>query len=106
MTDAEQPLEVPVAGEVVTVDAVVPSTAEQNAAADRARGRTTVQVGIPAALVILFEWGCAMAHWDLDPWGAGTGLPGTVAGALTAVLTVALAFRMNPKRAASDQQGG
>lgn len=92
------PIDPPVGGQAVTVDAVIPSLAEQNAAADRARGRTAVQAGVPGALVILAEWGCALADLDLDPWSDGTGLPGTVAGALVALITVALAFRMNPKR--------
>lgn len=86
----------PVAGEVVSIDAVVPTTGSENAKNERARGRTSLQAGIPGASIIIFEWLCALAKLDLDPYSDGTGLPGAVAGALTAVATVAIAFRMNP----------
>ena len=89
----------PVVGEPVAppVAAVVPTVTEQNAAADRARGRTAVQVGIPAALVGIGSWAARLAHLDLDP-GPGMDLPADVAGYFVAVLTVLLAFRMNRKR--------
>lgn len=60
-------------------------------------GRTSVQVGIPWALATLFEWGCALRGWDLDPWSEGTGLPSTVSVALVGVITVVLAYAMNRK---------
>jgi hypothetical protein len=77
--------------------AVVPSLAEQNATADRARGRTAVQVGVPAALVGIGSWAARLAGIDLDP-GAGVDLPADVAGYFVAVVTVGLAFAMNRKR--------
>lgn len=77
--------------------AVIPSVPEQNAAADRARGRTAVQVGVPAALVGIGSWAARLAGIDLDP-GAGVDLPADVAGYFVAVVTVALAFAMNRKR--------
>lgn len=90
----------PVVGEPVDppVAAVVPSVSEQNAAADRARGRTAVQVTTPTALVVLIDWACALQGWDLDPWSEGTGLPNSVSAAIVAVLTVVMAIRMNPKQ--------
>lgn len=97
MTDVDQaaavvgePVEVPVA-------AVIPSTAEQNENADRARGRTAVQVGVPAALVGIGSWAARLGGIDLDP-GAGVDLPADVAGYFVAVVTVGLAFAMNRKR--------
>jgi hypothetical protein len=95
------PLPAPVTGtEVDTGDTATihPSVAEQNTAADRARGRTAIQAGIPGALIIIAEYLFALADVDLDPYSDGTGLPGAVAGAVGAILTVALAVRMNPKR--------
>jgi hypothetical protein len=77
--------------------AVVPSLAEQNATADRARGRTAVQVGVPAALVGIGSWAARLAGIDLDP-GPGVDLPADVAGYFVAVVTVGLAFAMNRKR--------
>lgn len=94
----DQPIPTPVSGEVVgQVDVMIPSAADQNAAADRARGRTAVQVTWPTAVVILAEWLCAMQDWDLDPYSDGTGFPTTVAAAFVAILTIASAWRMNPK---------
>ena len=98
--EIRQPGAAAVSGELVEAPeaAVIPSDAEQNAGADRARGRTAVQVTIPSALVIIFDWLCALAGLDLDPWSTGTGLPASINVAMTALATVALAFRMNPKR--------
>lgn len=76
--------------------AVIPSTAEKNAAVDRARGRTSIQVGIPAALVGIGSWWMRLHHVDLDP-GAGTDLPADVAGYFVAVVGLGLAFAMNRK---------
>lgn len=89
----------PVTGELVEAPeaALIPSRAEENSAADRARGRTAVQVGIPAALVGIGSWLARLNGVDLDP-GTGIDLPADVAGYFVAVLTVALAWRMNPKR--------
>lgn len=83
--------------ERVEPPAVTVALASQNASADRARGRTAVQVGIPAALVGIGSWVARLNGVDLDP-GAGIDLPADVAGYFVAVLTVALAWRMNPKR--------
>lgn len=98
-TGTDQAIPVPVSGELVDppAAAVIPSTAEQNAAADRARGRTAVQVGIPAAIVGIGSWAARLAGLDLDP-GAGVDLPADVAGYFVALVTVILAWRMNPKR--------
>lgn len=87
-----------VSGQLVDLDTVqvVPTPAEQNAAADRARGRTSIQVGVPAAVVGIGSWVARLAHVDLDP-GAGMDLPADVAGYFVAVVTVALAFCMNRK---------
>lgn len=88
----------PVSGELVELPeaAVIPSDAQVAATADRARGRTAVQVGVPAAIVGIGSWLARLFHVDLDP-GAGVDLPADVAGYFVAVLTVLLAFRMNPK---------
>lgn len=89
----------PVTGELVDppAAAVIPSQAEENSAADRARGRTSIQVGIPAAIVGIGSWFCRLKGVDLDP-GAGIDLPADVAGYFVAILTVLLAIRMNPKK--------
>lgn len=89
----------PVSGELVELPAaaVIPSVAEENSAADRARGRTAIQVGTPAALVGIGSWFARLHHLDLDP-GAGIDLPADVAGYFVALITVMLAWRMNPKK--------
>lgn len=84
-----EPVDAPIA-------AVIPSDAQQAVTADRARGRTAVQVGIPAALVGIGSWLARLWHVDLDP-GAGVDLPADVAGYLVAVLAYLLVLRMNPK---------
>lgn len=81
-------------GELTTV---TPLPGEQAERADRARGRTAVQVGVPTAIVIIGSWLARLAGLDLDPEVAGVDMPAEVVGAWVAVLTVALAFRMNPK---------
>lgn len=101
MTDATVPepgTGEPISGELLDLPAavIIPSKAEENSAADRARGRTAVQVGIPAALVGIGSWFARLKGIDLDP-GAGIDLPADVAGYFVAVLTVLLAWRMNPK---------
>src|SRR5687767_463231 len=59
-------------------------------------GRTALQVGTPAAIVGIGSWLARLNGVDLDP-GAGIDLPADVAGYFVAVITVALAWRMNPK---------
>lgn len=84
----------PVVGEVVNVDAIQPSPAQQR---DDARGRvgnTAVQAGTPGALLIVAGWAAALADIDLAP-GAGTDLPANVAAAIASLLTVAMAWFMN-----------
>ena len=84
----------PIAGELVTIDAVVPS-AEANKADGRNRiGNTAVQVGVPTALVTIGSWIAQLAGLDLDP-GAGVDMPTIVAGSWIAVLTFAMAWAMN-----------
>lgn len=58
-------------------------------------GRTTVQVGVPTALVTIGSWVARLADIDLNPDSEATDLPIEVAGAFVAVLTVLLAFTMN-----------
>lgn len=82
------------AGDTVTV---VPTPSAQAQQADRARGRTAVQVGTPAALLAIATWLLRLAEVDLDP-GAGVDMPAEVAGAWVAILGVVLAFRMNPRK--------
>lgn len=57
-------------------------------------GNTAVQVGIPAAIVGLGSWICALLHIDLDP-GAGTDMPAQVAGYFVAVIGSGIAWLMN-----------
>ena len=83
-----------VAGELIEF---TPSEAEQNAGADRARGRTALQVGIPGALVVIGSWMARLGNLDLDP-GAGVDMPANVTAAWIILVTVALAIRMNPKK--------
>lgn len=89
----------PVSGELVDPPAatVRPDQASQNASADRARGRTAVQVTLPAAFVGIGVWLAGFAHLDLDPLGPGREIPGPVAGYFVAVVAYLLAVKMNPK---------
>lgn len=57
-------------------------------------GRTSVQVGVPAAIVGIGSWVARLAGVDLDP-GAGVDLPADVAGYFVAVIAVVLAGWMN-----------
>ena len=90
----------PVSGELIGAEeaTVIPSEAEQNTAADRARGRTAIQAGGGSFVVVLIEYGFALARVDLDPWGEGTGFPGVGNAALVGLITIIAAYRMNPKR--------
>ncbi len=88
----------PVMGEALTIDAIIPSADSQAADRQNRIGKTTVQVGLPTALVTIGTWVARLAGIDLDP-GAGVDLPAEVAAALVGVLTVVLAFRMNRKPA-------
>lgn len=92
------PTREPIAGELIEAPdaAVIPSEAEQNAGADRARGRTAIQVGLPAAIVGIGSWAARLAGWDLDP-ASGMDLPAEVAGYFVAIVATGLAFWMNPK---------
>lgn len=58
--------------------------------------RTTVQVGVPGALVIVGTWVASLAHLDLDP-GAGRDIPANVTAALIVLITAVLAAGMNRK---------
>lgn len=84
----------PVAGEAVTIDAVVASQDQQ--AADRSSriGRTAVQATPGAALVIIGCWIARLAHIDLDP-GTGVDMPSEVVAAWGVVATIAAAWAMN-----------
>lgn len=94
---ATDPEAAAVSGELVTPEAtVIPSAATQNATADRARGRTGIQVSTPFAILTIGTWILRLADVDLDP-GPGVDLPAEVAGAWVAVIALVLAFRMNPK---------
>ncbi len=57
-------------------------------------GRTTVQVSLPAAVVVIGTWSARLGGLDLDP-GAGVDMPAEVVAAWVAVMTVLLALRMN-----------
>lgn len=87
----------PIAGEAVTLEAVIPSADQQAAEASNRVGRTAVQVGTPAALVAIGTWIARLNGLDLDP-GPGVDMPAEVAGAWVAVLGVLLAVRMNRPR--------
>ena len=96
---ADPTIPAPVTGTAVAppTAAVIPSASEQNAAADRAVGRTVVQVGIPTAVVGIGVWLMRLLDVDLDP-GAGRDLPADVVGYFIAVATWAGARTMNPRR--------
>lgn len=86
-----------VAGERVTVDAVIPS-AEANKAQGRLNiARTGVQTSLPGALVVVGTWAFLLAGVDLDP-GPGTDMPATVAAAFTSIGTILGAYLMNRGR--------
>jgi hypothetical protein len=87
----------PVAGNVVQVDAVVPSAEANKAQGRSAIARTGIQAGVPAALLVVVGWQCQLHHVDLDP-GAGTDFPSNVSAALALLLTVAAAYWMNRGR--------
>jgi hypothetical protein len=87
----------PVAGNIVQVDAVVPSAEANKAQGRLAIARTITQGGIPTAVLIILTWAGAMAKLDLDP-GPGTDLPAPVGGAFVFVgLTIAV-YLMNRGR--------
>lgn len=89
----------PVTGELVDppAAAIIPSVAEENSAADRARGRTAAQLTTPFAILVIFTWALRLAGVDLDP-GPGVDLPTEVGGAWVTVFGLLLAIRMNPKK--------
>jgi hypothetical protein len=60
-------------------------------------GRTTVQVGIPVAIVGIGSWLARLFDLDLDP-GAGVDMPADVVGYWVGIVTVGLAWWMNRKR--------
>lgn len=94
---AEGPLPSPMSAEIVgQAMEVTPTAAEQSTAADRARGRTTIQVGTPAAIVVIGSWIARSFGIDLDP-GVGEEMPPEVVAAWIALVTVGMAVWMNPK---------
>lgn len=97
MTDPAVPPGEPVAGDLVQVDAVVPSAEANRAQGRLAIARTGVQTGVPGAVIVVAGWAAQLAHIDLDP-GPGTDFPATVAAALGVLLTVAMALAMNRGR--------
>lgn len=102
-TAPEETIASPITGEVVgTTDVFVPSRSEQNAAADRARGRTVVQVGLPGAVVIIGTWLARIIGVDLNPLPGVEDMPPEVTAAFIIVATAGLAFRMNPKNDGGD----
>jgi hypothetical protein len=60
-------------------------------------GRTTAQVGVPTAIVVVASWLARLFGIDLDP-GAGVDMPPEVVAAWVAVLTVGAAWAMNRRR--------
>lgn len=58
-------------------------------------GRTTTQVGIPSALMVIAVWALRLWGVDLNPAAGEEEMPAEVVAAFVAVLTVVLAFRMN-----------
>lgn len=84
----------PVAGERVTMDAVVPSAESNKAQGRLAIARTVTQTSVPGALLVIFTWAFALGHIDLDP-GPGTDLPAVVGGAFVVVGTSLAAYLMN-----------
>lgn len=84
----------PVAGELVELQAIQPSDAQQRSDARGRIGNTAVQTGIPGAVIVIGTWVCALGHIDLDP-GPGTDMPAAVVGAFGALLTVLIAWKMN-----------
>lgn len=58
-------------------------------------GRTAMQVGVPASLVVIAHWAARLAGIDLDPNAAGVDMPAEVVAAWIAVVTVVLARWMN-----------
>lgn len=99
MTDAA-PDAAPVTGELIDPPAatVQPDQASQNAGADRARGRTAIQVGTPGFLVIIGTWYARLKGIDLNPLPGEEEMPADVVSAFIGLVTVLLAVRMNPKR--------
>lgn len=57
-------------------------------------GRTSLQVGIPGAIVVIGTWAARLAGLDLDP-GPGVDMPADVVAAWVVVVTIAAAWRMN-----------
>lgn len=100
MDPADRPLQasretVPVSLE--DVGAPLAADLEALAEVDRSGrvGRTTTQVTIPAALVVIGAWVARLADVDLNPLEGVDEMPADVVAAFVAILTVALARRMN-----------
>lgn len=91
-----------VAGEAVTVDAIIPSAAQNKAAGKTAIARTGVQSALPGALIVIVGWWMALHHVDLDP-GPGTDMPSVVTTAFTIVGTMLMSYLMNRGRLRGDQ---
>lgn len=96
----EEPIAAPVSGAEVTPTpiSIIPSQAEQNAQADRAVGRTVIQVGIPTAIVSIGTWLCRLWGIDLNPLKGQEDMPPEIVGAFIAIFTWLGARRMNPKK--------
>ena len=79
------------------VGAPLASGLEDLAEVDRAGrvGRTTTQVGVPAALVAIGAWVARLAGLDLNPLEGVEEMPADVVAAFVAVFTVGLARHMN-----------
>lgn len=102
MEDRPLRADVPPQEDAVPVDLVgvgepLASDLDDLAAVDRSGrvGRTTTQVGVPAALVVIGAWAARLADLDLNPLPGVEEMPADVVAAFVAILTVALARRMN-----------
>ena len=81
---------------------IIPSVAEQNAASERARGRTMQQVGVPGATVIVLAWLLRLFGIDLNPIPGNEDMPPEVVAAAIVIATQLLANRMNPVNNGED----
>lgn len=94
----DEPIPAPVTGTLVDAPAaIIPSSAEQAQQADRAVGRTVVQVGIPSAVVAIGTWLFRLWGIDLNPLKGQEDMPPEIVAAFIAVFTWLGARKMNPK---------
>lgn len=98
MTDTASEGASPIAGEVVQVDAVVPSVEAVKAEGKSRVGNSGAQQLIATQFVSLLVWMLRLNNIDLNPLPDAADIPAEVATNLAGLLAFGLAYLMNRKR--------